>query len=133
MALKRNAEALRELQRAVKLMPQEPQAYLQLAKAYEAFENWIAAVEQLQKLVELAPQEPEYSYQLGRAWMKLSGWSYQQISQLDPHSPRLQQALGQEYAVQEKYDLALSAFKRLHTTIPNCPRFIWPLLCSVLN
>jgi tetratricopeptide (TPR) repeat protein len=135
LALKRNAEALRELQRAVKLMPQEPQAYLQLAKAYEAFENWIAAVEQLQKLVELAPQEPEYSYQLGRAWMKLSGWSYQQISQLDPHSARLQQALGQEYAVQEKYDLALSAFQKAAQYDPKLPEIhlAIALLCLELK
>lgn len=112
LALKRNAEALGELRRSVALMPKEPLARLQLAKAYEASENWVAAAQQLQKLVELDPQEPEYSYQLGRAWTKLSGWAYQQISQVNPRSARLQQALGQEYAVQGKYDLALAAFQR---------------------
>lgn len=112
LALKKNVEALRELRRAVTLMPWEPQALLQLAQAYEASEDWIDAVQQLQKLVEMAPQEPEYSYQLGRAWTKLSGWSYLQISRVNPRSARLQQALGQEYAVQGKYDLALTAFQR---------------------
>lgn len=121
LSLRKNAEAERELQRAVRLMPEEPQARLQLTKAYEASENWTAAVEQLQKLVEMAPQEPEYSYQLGRAWTKLSGWSYQQIFKLDPHSARLQQALGQEYAVQEKYDLALAAFQRASQSDPKLP------------
>ncbi len=121
LALGKNAEAVHELQRAAKLMPQEPQAHLQLAKAYEASENWIAAVQQLQRLAELAPQEPEYSYQLGRAWTKLSGWSYQRISSLDPHSARLQQALGQEYAVQEKYDLALAAFQKAAQDDPKLP------------
>lgn len=112
LALKRDVEALGELRRAVTLMPKEPRARLQLAKAYEASGNWIAAVQQLQILVELAPQEPEYSYQLGRAWTKLSGWSYQRISQVNPRSARLQQALGQEYAIQGKYDLALAAFQK---------------------
>jgi tetratricopeptide (TPR) repeat protein len=121
LALGKNAEALRELQRTVELMPQQPQAHLQLAKAYEASENWIAAVQQLQKLVELAPQEPEYSYQLGKAWTSLSGWSYQQISRLNHNSPRLQQALGQEYAIQEKYDLALAAFQRAVLSDPKLP------------
>ena len=121
LALGKNAEAVRELQHAVKLMPQQPQAHLQLAEAYESSENWIAAVQQLQKLVELAPQEPEYSYQLGKAWTKLSGWSYQQISRVDPHSARLQQALGQEYAVQEKYDLALAAFQKAAQSDPKLP------------
>lgn len=112
LALKRNTEALGELRRAITLMPKEPLARLQLAKAYEASENWIAAVQQLQKLVELDSQEPEYSYQLGRAWTKLSGWAYQQISQVNPRSARLQQALGQEYAIQGKYDSALAAFQK---------------------
>jgi tetratricopeptide (TPR) repeat protein len=121
LALGKNAEAVRELQRAVKFMPAQPQARLQLAKAYEASENWIAAVQQFQKLVELAPQEPEYSYQRGRALTKLSGWSYQQISRLDPRSARLQQALGQEYAIQEKYDLALAAFQKAAQSDPKLP------------
>jgi len=121
MALKRNAQALSELRRAVKLMPEEPQARLQLAKAYEASENWVPAIRQLRRLVELAPQEPEYSYQLGRALAKLSGWSYQRISALDPHSARLEQALGQDYAVQEKYDLALAAFQKAARLDPRLP------------
>ena len=112
LALRRNAEAQRELRRATTLMPREPQALLQLAKAYEAAENWIGAVQQLQKLVELDPAEPEYSYLLGKACTKLSGWSYQQIAKLNPHSARLQQALGQEYALQQKYDLALASFQK---------------------
>ena len=121
LALGRKAEAVRELQRAVRLMPQHPQAHLQLAKAYEAWEHWIAAAQQLQKLVELAPEEPEYSYQLGKAWMRLSGWSYQQIARINPNSARLQQGLGQEYAVQEKYDLALAAFQRAAEADPQLP------------
>jgi len=121
LALGRNAEAVRELQRAVRLMPQQPQARFQLAKAYEASEDWIAAAQQLQKLVEINPQEPEYAYQMGKAWMKLSGWSYQQIARINPNSARLQQGLGQEYAVQEKYDLALAAFQRAAEADPQLP------------
>lgn len=112
LALGKNAEAVRELKRAVTLMPEQPQAHLQLARAYEDSDNWIPAVQELQKLVQLAPQEPEYSYQLGKAWTKLSGWSYHQISRHDPDSARLHQALGQEYVVQEKYDLAIAAYQR---------------------
>lgn len=135
LALRKNAEALGELRRAVTLMPNEPQARLQLAKAYEASENWIAAVQQLQKLVELAPQEPEYSYQLGRAWTKLSGWSYQQIAKVNPRSARLQQALGQEYAIQEKYDLALAAFQKAAQLDPRLPEIhlAIALLCLELK
>lgn len=121
LALKKNGAAVHELKRAVSLMPWQPEARLQLAQAYEASENWIGAVQQLQKLVELAPQDPEYSYQLGKAWMKLSGWSYQQISEINPGSARLHQALGQEYAIQEKYDQALAAFQKAANDDPTLP------------
>ena len=69
----------------------------------------------------MAPDEPEYSYQLGRAWARLSGWSFQQIARLNPDSARLQQALGQEYAIQAKYDLALAAYQRALRSDPNLP------------
>ena len=102
-------------------MPKEPQAHLQLAKAYEAADNWIAAVQEFQKLVELAPQEPEYSFQLGTAWAKLSGWSYGQITRINPDSARLHQALGQEYVIQEKYALALAAYQQAARSDPKMP------------
>ena len=121
MALKRNAEALRELKRAVDLMPEQPVAHLQLAKAYEASENWVASVQELQKLVALAPQEPEYSYQLGKAWMNLSAWCYQRMAQLNKDSARLHQALAQEYAIQEKYDLALATYQQAARSDPKLP------------
>jgi Flp pilus assembly protein TadD len=121
LALRKNAEAVRELKRAVTLLPEEPQAHLQLARAYEATENWIAAVQEFQTLVQLAPQEPEYSYQLWRAWTKLSDWSYRQIIKLNPNSARVHQALGIEYAAQEKYDLALTAYRKAARSDPKLP------------
>ena len=121
LALHRNSEAVRELKRAAVLMPKESQGHLQLAKAYGATDNWIAAVQEFQKLVELAPQEPEYSFQLGTAWAKLSGWSYSQITRINPDSARLHQALGQEYVIQEKYDLALAAYQQATRSDPKMP------------
>jgi len=121
LALRRNAEAVQQLKRAVALMPEEPQAHLRLAGAFKALNNWIGAVQEYQKLVKLAPQEPEYSYQLGTAWAKLSGWSYSQITGINPKSARLQQALGQEYAIQEKYELAIAAYRRAARSDPKLP------------
>ncbi len=121
LALKKNAEAVNELKRAAALLPEEPQAHLQLARAYEATENWIPAVQEFQKLVQLAPREPNYSFQLWRAWTKLSDWSYRQIIGLNPHSARVQQALGLEYAAQEKYDLALATYQKAARSYPRLP------------
>jgi Tfp pilus assembly protein PilF len=121
LALHKDPEAVHELLRAVRLMPEQPEAHLQLARAYEASQNWLAAAVELQKLVELAPENAEYCYQLGTALAKLSGWSYQQISKRNPNSARLQQALGIEYATQEKYDLALAAYGRAARADPKMP------------
>ena len=121
LALRKNADAMRELKRAVALLPEEPQAHLQLAGAYKVSSNWIAAVQEYQKLVQLAPQEPEYSYQLGAAWAKLSGWSYGQLIGINPDSARVHQALGQEYVIQEKYDLAIAAYRQAARSDPKLP------------
>ena len=121
LALRKNSQAVQELKRAVALMPEEPQAHLQLARAYKSSNNWVAAVQEFQKLVQLAPQEPEYSYQLGTAWAKLSGWSYSQITGINPDSARLHQALGQEYAIQGRYELALAAYQQAARSNPKMP------------
>jgi tetratricopeptide (TPR) repeat protein len=121
LALGKNAEAARELKEAAALMPEQPQAYLQLAKAYEATGNWTEAVQKWQRVVELAPQEPEYSYQLGRAWTKLSEWAYQEIIRLNRNSARLRQVLGQDYAIQGKYALALTAYQQAAKADPKLP------------
>jgi tetratricopeptide (TPR) repeat protein len=121
LATGQKAEAERELKHSVRLMPEQPIAHLQLAKAYEASDNWIAAVKELRKLVEMAPQDAEYSYQLGKAWSRLSGWSYQQMARLNSNSARLHQALGQQYLIQEKYDLAMRAYQQAAQSDPKLP------------
>jgi tetratricopeptide (TPR) repeat protein len=133
LALGRNGEATPELKSAVRLMPAEPQAHLQLAKAYEASDNWMGAVEELQRVVELAPQEQEYSYLLGKAWMKVSEWSYQRIGRINADSARLHQALGQEYAIQGKYDLAINAYQQAAHADPKLPEIHLALAVLLLE
>jgi Flp pilus assembly protein TadD len=133
LTLGKNAEAIAELQRATRSMPQDPQAHLQLAKAYEASDNWMAAVEELQKLVNLDPQNAEYSYLLGRAWTKVSAWSYQRLAHLNPDSARLHQALGQEYATQGKYDLAIAAYQQAARSDPKLPEIHLALALLLLE
>ncbi len=121
LALGQIAGSIGELKRATVLMPSEPAARLELAKAYEASDRWLNAVEQLQKLASLVPDNAEYSYQLGKASTKLSGWALSQIQVQNPNSARLRQALGQEYAIQEKYDEALAAYQQAALADPRLP------------
>jgi tetratricopeptide (TPR) repeat protein len=121
LALGKNQAAITELKLAVKLIPDQAAARLELAKAYEASEEWIEAVDVLQKLVVSIPDNAEYSYQLGKALAKLSGWSLQEIARLNPNSVRLHQALGQEYAIQGKYDRALIEYQEAARSAPTLP------------
>jgi tetratricopeptide (TPR) repeat protein len=112
LALGRVGEARTQLQRAVKLAPQEPLARLQLAKVEERAFDWVAAVEQYQALAKMKPGEPEYVYALGSAYLHLSEWCLRKLDEVEGGSARLFQALGHNYRVQGRPDLALTAFAR---------------------
>jgi tetratricopeptide (TPR) repeat protein len=121
LALDQVGEATVELEQAAKLLPREPLARLQLARAYERAGKWTGAVEQYRALKELAPREPEYAYQLGKAYLRLSEWSLRQLREIDPGSARLEQALGHNYRVQGRTDQALRAFERAALADPTLP------------
>jgi len=121
LALGRVSEARTELERALKLAPREPLARLQLAKICERTSDWAGAVEQYRVLRELKPDEPEYVYGLGQAYLRLSEWSLKQLSTLDAGQARFQQAMGHNYRVQGKADLALQAFERAAQADPTLP------------
>ena len=121
LALGRVPEATTELERAVKLLPKERLAREQLARAYARGANPGAAIEQYRALRELAPEDPEYAYQLGRAYLRLSEWAMQRLRAIDPGSARIYQALGHNYRVQGRADLALRAFERAAQADPKLP------------
>jgi len=121
LALGRPAEAAPELARAVELLPQEPQAHAQLAKAYERLDDWVGAAGQYRVLRDLAPGEAEYAYRLGRAYARISEWSYRRIIAINPDAARLHQALGHNYLLQEKYEEAIRAFRQAAKSDPRLP------------
>ena len=121
LALDAVPEAKAQLETAVKLLPREPLARLQLAQACERSSNWADAVDQYRALRELAPREPEYAYRLGRAYLALSEWSLRELRKLDPGSARLHQALGHNYRVQGRINLAAGAFERAARADPTLP------------
>ena len=121
LALGRVAEAVTTLEAAVKLRPQERLPREQLARAYERAGRASAALEQYRALRDLAPTDPESAYQLGRAYLRLSEWAMQRLRDIDPGSARLYQALGHNYRVQGRADLALRAFERAAQADPKLP------------
>jgi tetratricopeptide (TPR) repeat protein len=121
LALGRVAEAVTTLEAAVKLLPKERLAREQLARAYERAGRPSAAIEQYGAMRDLAPTDPESAYQLGRAYLRLSEWAMQRLRDVDPGSARIYQALGHNYRVQGRADLALRAFERAAQADPKLP------------
>ena len=121
LALGRVAEATAELERAMKLLPKERLVREQLARAYTRGGNPAAAIEQYRALREMAPEDPEYAYQLGRAYLRLSEWAMQRLREIDPGSARIYQALGHNYRVQGRADLAVRTFERAAQADPKLP------------
>ena len=121
LAVDQAAEAARELEQAVKLAPREALGRVQLAKAYEQAQSWTGAVEQYRALRELAPREPEYAYGLGKAYLSLSEWCLRELRQIDSGAARVQQALGHNYRVQGKTELAIRAFEQAAREDPTLP------------
>jgi tetratricopeptide (TPR) repeat protein len=121
LALGRVSEARASLERAVKLSPREPLARLQLAKVLERASDFPGAVEQYRALTELKPDEAEYAYALGSAYLHLSEWSLKQLAALDSGAARFHQAMGHNFRVQGRPDLALAAFDRAANADPSLP------------
>jgi tetratricopeptide (TPR) repeat protein len=122
LALDRPVEAVRELERAVRLTPTLMVARLQLAEARERAGDLAGLVDELRAIVALAPAEAEHAYRLGRAYLRLSQSAHERLRALRPASARASQALGREYAQQGQTDLALAAYAdaaRLDPTLPD--------------
>jgi len=121
MALGRMAEAIRELEQALKLDPGQTLGRLQLIRAYELAGSPVAVVDQYRKLREGHPQDPEYAYQLGKAYLKLSGWAFQRMKEHNPRSPLFYQALANNYRLQGRDELAVRALKQAIEIDPKLP------------
>jgi predicted Zn-dependent protease len=121
LALDRVAEATAELERAVKLLPKERLAREQLARSYELGGNPAGAVEEYRALRDAAPDDPESAYRLGRAYVRLTDWALQRLRAVDPGSARIHQALGHNYRVQGRMDLAIRSFERAAQADPKLP------------
>lgn len=111
IALGRPADALVDLEQAVRLMPREIAAHLQLADACERTGRIARLTEAYRAVVALAPDDPEYAFRLGKAYLRLSQHAYQRIQAIDPQAARLSQALGREYLVQGQPQRARVAFE----------------------
>jgi tetratricopeptide (TPR) repeat protein len=121
LALGRAEEAVAELERAVRLLPGEKAAHLQLADACERVGNVPCLARESRVLSGFAPSEPEYTYRLGKAYLRLSEWSYKRIQAIDPRSARLSEALGREYLQQGQPELALREYQQAAERDPALP------------
>ena len=121
LAMGKVSEAVRELERAVKLEPKQPLARLELAKAYERANNLAAMTDEYRVLRELAPQDPEIAYQMGQGYLKTAQWSLEQMRRIDPQSPRVYESMAEAYRAEGRTAQAIAAFQRAAQADPKLP------------
>jgi tetratricopeptide (TPR) repeat protein len=121
LALDRAREARVELERAVRLMPQEVVAHAQLAEACRLLEDHLCAIDAYREVVRLSPHDPEYAYRSGAAYLKASEWALARLRAIDPNSARLHQVLGREYERQGRTGLAVRALRQAVDVDPSLP------------
>ena len=133
LALGRMAEAVQQLERAVKLKPRKSLAREQLARAYERGENFVGLVEQYRALLELQPNNPEYLYQLGGAYLKLAAWCHRKMAAQNPNSARVLQSLAENYRLQGHPDIAAQVLLRAAKADPTLPEVHFALALIYLE
>jgi tetratricopeptide (TPR) repeat protein len=121
LVLARVREARSELEGAVRLMPHEIAAHLQLAEACERLGDRACVADAYARVVQLAPDDPEYVYRLGSAYLSLSQWTLEHLTRIGPGSARVEQALGREYLRQGQTDRAVEALQRALAADPTLP------------
>ena len=121
LAIGGNLEAVRELERAVKIDPHQPQARAELAEAYKRMGNYQGLIEQYQALHSMQPADPEYLYQLGHAYFDQAQRCLTEIKKIDPNAPCLYQTLGENYRLQGHLDLAITLYERALSIEPKRP------------
>jgi len=125
-----HAQALRELQTAVKEDDNYALAHYNLAKVYQELKRWDDAQRHLNRVVTLLPNEARYHYDLGMCYQNLDRLDlamkeYEKALQLNPKLYVAHFRLGTIYMTTDKPKEADAAFRR---AIEINPRFIKPFV-----
>lgn len=121
LALGKVSDAIRELERAVTLAPEEPRARFELGRAYMRGNQPLKAAEQFQVARRVAPQNSEYAYQLGMAYLNVAQWCVARIRQKAPKSARLYQIMAGNYRAQGQLGRAKTALEVAARADPSLP------------
>ncbi len=121
VALGRYRDARAALERAVRLMPREVEAELELASVCQRLDDRLCVANAYRHVTQLAPDDAEYAYRLGSAQLDVSEWAYARLRERHRTSGRVQQALGREYLQQGRTDQAIDAFQRALDADPTIP------------
>jgi tetratricopeptide (TPR) repeat protein len=109
LALSRAPEARSELEHAIRLMPREVVAYVQLAAACERLEDPGCVTDAYRRVVQLAPDDPEYAYRLGSAYLALAKWATDRAAKSDPAANAISSPVPASAARRDDIDAAIRA------------------------
>jgi len=106
------AAAASPLQRAVTLMPKNPDAREMLARAYLGSSNPSKAAPEYRALTKLQPLNPKGWYGIARSYEGIAEAAFAALQKEFPDSPLLELIVADIAATQEKYAAALVIYRR---------------------
>ncbi len=110
-------EAIRNVQRALDLDPINPDAYGELAKAYEALNNLKEAESTYRKAIAARPSFWGAHHEVGRFYFRFGRYAeaekeFFKVMELTPDNWRAYNGLGAVYYTQKRYDEAIKMFEK---------------------
>jgi tetratricopeptide (TPR) repeat protein len=137
-ALKRDNDAEKEFNRAIRLNPSDVCAYNQSARMYYDQDKYQKAIGPLKQVVALKPNSSNAHLYLGNAYgfsreYESAVESYKEAIRLDPRNVRAHLQLGIAYGYMRRYEEAVAAFKEALKVSPNDEETHYALALAYLS
>lgn len=120
----KTGEAVRKLERAIELAPEDPRLYLQLGRLLDATGEYFRALESFKQAARLAPEDPSPRLEAGKMALKEgrpqeAGEFFEEARKVDPgHIANLYQ-LGNQYAIKRQLAKAEEVYLEIIALSPD--------------
>lgn len=131
-------EGIRELERAVEIMPSFSSAYTQMGVAYYRLKNFEKAIENYNKAAELKPSDAITLNNIGSVYFEWGKYAeasekFKNALQIDPRFVDAHMNLGSVYGTMNDYNNAIASFKNAITYAPDNARAYYYIAITYQN
>jgi Tfp pilus assembly protein PilF len=122
--LRSYAPALREIDKAIAVYPQEPEGYIHRAIIHRENDNDFKAIEDYDRALKIDPDQPAVHYDLAQSFRRVNlreeaVQEYRRAIQYDPHMLQAYNNLGITFREMKRYEEAVNAFRKVIEISPD--------------